>query len=49
MSMRIGIGAASVAAGRRFTDIAGELADYEKAGVEVEDPGSLSGRQEKGG
>jgi len=34
-NMRIGIGIGSAAAGRRFTEIAGELADYEKAGVEV--------------
>jgi F420-dependent oxidoreductase-like protein len=33
MNMRIGL--AAVAAGQRFSETAGELADYEKAGVEV--------------
>lgn len=33
--MRIGIGLATAAAGRRVSQIGGELSDYEKAGVEV--------------
>src|ERR1700759_4556861 len=35
MSVRIGIGVSSNSAGRRFTEAADELADYERAGAEV--------------
>lgn len=35
MSMRIGVGLATVTAGRRLSELGGELGDYEKAGVEV--------------
>jgi hypothetical protein len=33
--MRIGIGLATVTAGRRLSEIGGELTDFEKAGAEV--------------
>ena len=35
MSMRIGIGLATVTAGRRLSEVGGELAEYENAGAEV--------------
>ena len=35
MGMRIGIGLATVAGGRRLSELGSELADYEKAGAEV--------------